>query len=335
MANCLRLLIVILALKGTVVMASEAHALLVVQTGDSLGAIAQRYAMSVADLMEFNRLTSTTIRPGDLLKVPYVVAMGGIAPGAPLPPPGFRRHVLQPGETISSLMVRYSLSLAAIVGANPGISSLDRLPIGLELLIPPGEGMVVELEPEQTVLDLVKIYGVSPVALARANKIDSPADLRPGQMLFLPGVTPRHALDRLAEVRQQENTYIWPVHGRLTSFFGPRRLSSRLGLGTSHFHSGLDIAAPTGTPVVAARAGTVTFAGWSNRGFGNLVKIRHSGAAETWYAHFSRILVTVGQQVGQGEVVGRIGSTGISTGPHLHFEVHEGGRPHDPLRFLR
>jgi len=132
-------------------------------------------------------------------------------------------------------------------------------------------------------------------------------------------------------VRERENTYIWPVHGRLTSFFGPRRL----GMGTSNFHSGLDIAAPTGTPVVAARAGTVTFAGWSNRGFGNLVKIRHAGGAETWYAHFSRILATVGQQVRQGEVVGRIGSTGISTGPHLHFEVHEDGRPHDPLRFLR
>ena len=331
MAHCLRLLIFILALKGAAVMASGAYALLVVQTGDTLGAIAQRYAINVDDLMEFNQLSSTSIHPGDLLKVPYVAAMGGIAESAPPPPPGFRWHVLQPGETISSLMARYGLSLAAIVGANPGISSLDRLPVGLELLIPPGEGMVVALDLEQTVLDLVKIYGVSPVALARANKIDSPADLRPGQLLFLPGVTPRHALDRLAEVREQENTYIWPVHGRLTSFFGPRRL----GMGTSNFHSGLDIAAPTGTPVVAARAGTVTFAGWSNRGFGNLVKIRHAGGAETWYAHFNRILVTVGQQVRQGEVVGRIGSTGISTGPHLHFEVHEGGRPHDPLRFLR
>jgi murein DD-endopeptidase MepM/ murein hydrolase activator NlpD len=312
-------------------MASGAYALLVVQTGDTLGAIAQRYAISVDDLMEFNQLSSTSIHPGDLLKVPFVAAMGGIAESDPIPPPGFRWHILQPGETISSLMVRYNLSLAAIVGANPGISSLDRLPVGLELLIPPGEGMVVALEPEQTVLDLVKIYGVSPVALARANQIGSPTDLRPGQMLFLPGVTPRHALDRLAEVRERENTYIWPVHGRLTSFFGPRRL----GMGTSNFHTGLDIAAPTGTPVVAARAGTVTFAGWSNRGFGNLVKIRHAGGAETWYAHLSRILVTVGQQVRQGEVVGRIGSTGISTGPHLHFEVHEGGRPHDPLRFLR
>ncbi|MBS3968081.1 MAG: M23 family metallopeptidase [Truepera sp.] len=331
MAHCLRLLILILALTGTVVMASGAYALLVVQSGDTLGAIAQRYAISVDDLIEFNRLSSTSLHPGDLLKVPYVAAMGGIAESDPLPPPGFRWHILQPGETISSLMVRYNLSLAAIVGANPGISSLDRLPVGLELLIPPGEGMMVALEPEQTVLDLVKIYGVSPVALARANQIGSPADLRPGQLLFLPGVTPRHALDRLAEVRERENTYIWPVHGRLTSFFGPRRL----GMGTSNFHSGLDIAAPTGTPVVAARAGTVTFAGWSNRGFGNLVKIRHAGGAETWYAHFSRILVTVGQQVRQGEVVGRIGSTGISTGPHLHFEVHEGGRPHDPLRFLR
>lgn len=329
--GCLGLGIVIVVIFSAWALANGGYALRIVEPGDTLSTIAHRYGIGVDALMEFNRLSSTTIRPGDLLKVPYVAATGGLAEGAPLPPPGFRLHVLQPGETISSLMARYNLSLEAIVGANPDISSLDRLPVGLELLIPPGEGLVVALEPGQTVLDLVEIYGVSPVALARANQIDSPADLRPGQMLFLPGVTPRHALDRLAEVRERENTYIWPVHGRLTSFFGRRNL----GMGTSSFHTGLDIAAPAGTPVVAARSGTVTFAGWSSQGYGYLVKIRHVGGAETWYAHFSRILVDVGQYVRQGEVIGRVGSTGISTGPHLHFEVREGGRPLDPLSFLR
>lgn len=311
--------------------AAGSYALRTVQPGDTLGTIADLYNIPVETLRSYNDLSGNTIHPGQVLKVPYIEAKGGTAEPAPLPPPGFRLHVLQAGETISSLQSRYNLSLSAIVGANPDISSLDRLPEGLELLIPPGEGLVITLEPGQTILDIVEIYGISPAKLARANEISSPEDLLPGNLLFLPGVEPVASLDRLAEVREEENRYLWPVHGRLTSFFGRRTL----GMGTSSFHRGLDIAAPHGTAVVAARSGTVTFAGWSNRGYGNLVKLRHQGGAESWYAHFSQITVSVGQYVNQGEVIGRIGSTGISTGPHLHLEIHEQGRAVDPLTYLR
>jgi murein DD-endopeptidase MepM/ murein hydrolase activator NlpD len=150
-------------------------------------------------------------------------------------------------------------------------------------------------------------------------------------LVFLPGVRPSEALARLQMVREEENRYIWPLHGRLTSYYGARNL----GMGTSSFHRGIDIAAPSGTPVAASRSGTVTYAGWSNQGYGNLVKVRHAGGDETWYGHFSSITVSVGEHVSQGEVVGRVGSTGISTGPHLHFELHVGGRALDPLGTLR
>jgi murein DD-endopeptidase MepM/ murein hydrolase activator NlpD len=310
---------------------AQGYALVEVRPGDALGSIAQRYGIGVAVLLEANGMASPLIRPGEMLRVPLQDARGGVVAAAPAPPVGFRRHTLAPGETLSVITQRYGISLTALVGANTDLSSLDRLPVGVELLIPPGDGLLVTLEHGVTLQALIAHHGADPVAVARANGLRSPFDVRPGMLLFLPGVVPTSALERLAAVRELENTYIWPLHGRLTSYFGRRNL----GMGTSAFHRGLDIAAPMGTPIAAARAGTVTYAGWSTQGYGNLVKIRHAGGHETWYAHASRLLVTVGQRVAQGERIALVGSTGISTGPHLHLEIHVGGRAVDPLSELR
>jgi murein DD-endopeptidase MepM/ murein hydrolase activator NlpD len=311
--------------------AAEAYALRTVVPGDTLGLIADRYRVSVDDVMVFNGLSSVTIHPGQVIKVPYVAAVGGPAEATAAPPPGFRWHVLGPGETLSTVAASHGVSVEALVGANPDISSLDRLPAGIELLVPPALGLVVTLQPGESLLDVVERHGVEPEALVRANQLRSPFDIAPGMLLFLPGVRPTEAMARLEKVREEENRYVWPLHGRLTSYFGPRNL----GMGTSSFHRGIDVAAPWGTPVVAARSGTVTFAGWSTQGYGNLVRVRHAGNDETWYGHFSSIAVSVGQYVKQGQVIGYVGSTGISTGPHLHFELYEAGRAVDPLSMLR
>jgi murein DD-endopeptidase MepM/ murein hydrolase activator NlpD len=122
-----------------------------------------------------------------------------------------------------------------------------------------------------------------------------------------------------------------PLDGaRLTSGFGPRRHPV---LGFSRRHEGLDFAAPTGTPVYAASDGVVTGAG-AERGYGRTVRLRHSGGVETVYAHLSRIArdVRPGERVRQGEVIGQVGSTGLSTGPHLHYEIRMAGRAQDPSR---
>lgn len=323
-------IVVLLALTGSV--AAGGYAVVTVQDGQSLAAIAQRYRITVESLREANGLgSSNLIRPGDVLHVPFGMAVGGVALAAPDPPPGFRRHVLGPGENLSAIVARYGISIDALVGANPDLSSLDRLPVGVELLIPPREGLVVTLADPAELFELLDHYAADPVVVARANGIRSPFDLRPGMLLFLPDVEPTRALERLARVREEEQRYVWPVHGRLTSYFGRRNL----GMGTSNFHRGIDVAAPSGTPIVAARSGTVTFAGWSNQGYGYLVRVRHAGGAETWYAHASRILVSVGQYVDQGQRIALIGSTGISTGPHLHFELHVQGSAIDPLGELR
>ncbi|HET9443126.1 MAG TPA: peptidoglycan DD-metalloendopeptidase family protein [Acidimicrobiales bacterium] len=116
----------------------------------------------------------------------------------------------------------------------------------------------------------------------------------------------------------------WPVGGSVTSEFGQR---------WGRLHAGIDISARTGTPIRAAKAGTVIFAG-SQGGYGNVVIIDHGGGFSTLYAHQSRIGSSDGQDVAQGEVIGYIGSTGHSTGPHLHFETRVGGSPQNPRRYL-
>jgi murein DD-endopeptidase MepM/ murein hydrolase activator NlpD len=116
---------------------------------------------------------------------------------------------------------------------------------------------------------------------------------------------------------------IWPLHGPVSSEFGPR---------WGGFHPGIDIALPTGTPIAAAKAGTVVFSG-PNDGYGNFVVIDHGGGLATAYAHQSRIVVGEGDHVNQGQVIGFVGSTGFSTGPHLHFEVRVNGSPQNPRNY--
>lgn len=310
---------------------AQSYALHEVVAGESLGSIANLYRLSPTDILEANGLTSNVIHPGTVLEVPYAGAVGGPADAGLRLPPGFRWHVLQAGESLSRVAERFGIGINAMIGANPDISSMDRLPAGVQLLVPPQSGLVVKLSSYPSLLAVMEQHGITAAELARANGLRSPFDITPDMMLFLPGVEPTEALARLRLVREEENRYVWPLHGRLTSYYGPRYL----GMGTSNFHRGIDIAAPSGTPVRAARSGTVVFAGWSTQGYGNLVRVRHAGGAETWYAHFSSIAVSVGQYVDQGDVVGRVGSTGLSTGPHLHFELHENSRPLDPLALLR
>jgi murein DD-endopeptidase MepM/ murein hydrolase activator NlpD len=117
----------------------------------------------------------------------------------------------------------------------------------------------------------------------------------------------------LPEAPNRFNGYMWPAQGILTSGYGWR---------WGRMHRGVDIAGPVGTPIYAAAAGTVVRSGWNSGGYGNLVDIRHPDGSMTRYAHNSRLLVRAGQEVRQGQQIAEMGSTGFSTGPHLHFEVH-------------
>ncbi|MBD1917912.1 MULTISPECIES: peptidoglycan DD-metalloendopeptidase family protein [Cyanophyceae] len=127
-------------------------------------------------------------------------------------------------------------------------------------------------------------------------------------MPMMPG-----ANEFLPEAPRLSNGYVWPARGTLTSGYGWR---------WGRMHRGVDIAGPVGTPIVAAAPGVVARSGWNSGGYGNLVDIRHADGSLTRYAHNSRLLVREGEQVRQGQQIAEMGSTGYSTGPHLHFEVH-------------
>jgi len=124
---------------------------------------------------------------------------------------------------------------------------------------------------------------------------------------------------------------VWPVVGKLESGFGGRR--NPFGGSAYEFHSGQDIDAATGDPVVAGATGTVTFVGWQN-GYGQLIVIDHGGGLTTRYGHLSHIDVTQGQRVERSQFIGRVGSTGRSTGPHLHYEIRINDEPVNPLQYL-
>lgn len=165
------------------------------------------------------------------------------------------------------------------------------------------------------------------IAVAPVPPVEYNNNTRPQTGVQVSPELPPLSPDRyLPEQPAQFNGYMWPTTGVLTSGYGRR---------WGRMHRGIDIAGPTGTPVVAAAGGEVISAGWNSGGYGNLVDIRHPDGSMTRYAHNSKILVRKGQWVEQGERISLMGSTGYSTGPHLHFEVHPSGQGAvNPIAYL-
>jgi lipoprotein NlpD len=182
-----------------------------------------------------------------------------------------------------------------------------------------------------------KAYDVAFEELARLNAIRDPSQIRVGQSIFVPGATrqlpvgiitptdsPAVARGVPAPLEPAGDGLLWPVSGLINSSFGPRGAS---------FHDGVDIAAEEGTAIAAVERGEVVYSD-QLRGYGNIVIIRHAGGIASVYAHNQVNLVREGQQVGRGEVIAKVGSTGRTTGPHLHFEIRKNNAAQDPLRYL-
>jgi murein DD-endopeptidase MepM/ murein hydrolase activator NlpD len=215
-----------------------------------------------------------------------------------------------------------------------------------------GPGIRHQVQPGETLWRIARTYDVTVEELQRANGLSNPAQLEVGSRLLVPGadrqlaVPPPDAPRARMEPRTAHRSspaqipragahapdpasggepLAWPVRGVIISGFGTR---------DREHHDGLDLACPEGTPVFAAAEGEVLFAG-EQRGYGNLVLIRHARGLVTVYAHNAENLVEQGDRVLRGEPIARVGRTGNATGPHLHFEVRVGTRPRDPLGFLR
>jgi murein DD-endopeptidase MepM/ murein hydrolase activator NlpD len=201
-------------------------------------------------------------------------------------------------------------------------------------------GVVHVVKKGETLYRIARAYGMTAEDLAEVNGVRDARALEIGDELFVPGATgavevppappgapadPEPAVRAAPPEGDRPGRLLWPLKGVLYSKFGPRQ---------GQHHDGIDIAAPTGTIVTAAAAGKVVYAG-EQSGYGSIVILRHAGGLLTVYAHASALLVREGDAVDAGAPVARVGQSGRTTGPHLHFEVREGTRARDPLRWLR
>lgn len=201
----------------------------------------------------------------------------------------------------------------------------------------PPTGNEHRLEWGETLSQVAERYHVSLAELVAANHIADPDRVPAGLVLVIPRAHPVQGAGALAlttrPALQQApapttGLLAWPVRGIVSSLFGTR---------DGHPHQGIDIAVPDDTPVRAAAAGEVVYAGSRLRGYGHLVMLRHDGLLDglvTIYAHNSKLLVQEGQRVARGQIIARSGHSGHVTGPHVHFEVRANGAPTDPYAWL-
>lgn len=259
-------------------------------------------------------------------------------------------HTVQAGETFSEIAERYSISSADLINNNGGITP-EKLQIGQKLTVTAPIPLISVKSTEQiTAVEKVPyevteqkdsslyqgirkviksgvygqknvVYNVTKVNnnVTEKTKIDEAFISYPTNEVVAVGT-------KAKPKKSATGNFIRPYYGSITSRFG-----SRWGRN----HNGIDYGGRVGDPVKAADGGTVTFAGWNNGGYGYLIKINHGNGKETYYAHLSKVGVKVGQKVAQGEVIGKLGNTGRSTGPHLHFEIRVNGRAVNPSGYVR
>lgn len=233
-------------------------------------------------------------------------------------------HTVAPGDTINMIARLYGVDPRQIAAHN-GIRNPDRIFPGQTLRIPDVRTQTYTVKRGDTLSLIAQQLGVDLQELIMVNGITNPNLIRVGEQLTIPGLVELGDI-RVASAARRMPSYgmAWPVSGPISSSFGYR---------WGQLHVGIDIAAPYGRSVTACLDGTVTYAG--RRGsYGNLVIIDHGNSVSSYYAHLSHIDVEVGMQVYKGELVGRVGTSGKSTGPHLHFEVRLGDRPVNPRTFL-
>lgn len=301
-----------------------------VQSGDTLYDIALAFHLSVDDLIAWNELDGTVIRPGQTLS---------LAESTPAPAPLV--VTVEPGDTLWTLARSYEVPLDEVLASN-GLSAGALIHPGDSLTIPGRYASptgntggaappTVTVSKGDSLWSIAHHHDTSVAALMSANGLSSER-VFPGQTLR---IVPRDELARARPAAADPSpnrtgaAMVWPLVGTITSRFGYRRLT----IAGSNFHTGVDIDGRTGDPIEAAVGGTVTLSGW-NGGYGNCVIIS-VGDTEYYYGHASKLLVKAGDVVEAGQVIALVGSTGHSTGSHLHFEVRVDNEPVDPLPILQ
>ncbi|NLK97826.1 MAG: peptidoglycan DD-metalloendopeptidase family protein [Epulopiscium sp.] len=261
-----------------------------------------------------------------------------------------KTYTIQEGDTLWSISGKYDMSVEDLLKANTDLEEDSLLQIGQEisLVIPkpvvsvitkekftytePIEKPVIYKEDNTQYKTYLKVEqhgeeGEKEITAykVRINGYEESREILSEKVLKEPKEAILIVGTKTPPPKSATGSFRMPVSGRLSSGFG-----SRWG----NFHAGIDLAAPTGTPIYAADGGTVVEAGWHG-GYGYLVRIDHGNGFETYYGHTSKIYVTVGQKVAKGEKIAAVGSTGNSTGSHLHFEIRKDGVPKNPYNYLK
>jgi murein DD-endopeptidase MepM/ murein hydrolase activator NlpD len=248
-------------------------------------------------------------------------------------------YVVESGDTVGGIALKFGLEAETVMWANGNLAqNPDLLRPGQELVILPIDGVYHTVVKEDTLQDLAERYKaeVQSIVECSYNGLDRDNPIiKPGDKLIVPGGIKPYVPRSVsvyngpvpADAERGSGVFGWPVSGRITDRFGFRTQSGR-------WHNGLDIANLKGTPIVAADSGFVTFAGWTDVGYGYLVVIDHRNGYETRYAHLQAFFVTAGQSVAKGTQIGAMGTTGNSSGPHVHFEIRNKGVRKNPEMYL-
>ena len=232
----------------------------------------------------------------------------------------------QLGLAVSAIISRFGLRNMGTLLAVNGIDNARRIRSGQTIRIPSMDGIVHTVSRGDNLALIAKRYAIPITAILDANDLEA-STLVAGQKLFIPGAS----LSTMDLRRALGELFVYPIKGRLTSRFGYRKDPFT---GVRTFHTGIDLAAATGTSIKATLDGKVATTGYSTV-YGNYVIITHESGYQSLYGHMSSIAVKRGQWITQGGLIGRVGNTGYSTGPHLHFSVYKNGKMVDPFTVLK
>ena len=246
-------------------------------------------------------------------------------------------YTIKSGDSVSTIAEEFNISVNTILWEN-NLSSYSLIRPRNQLAILPTTGITHKVSRGENLSFISSQYGVEAEKIAETNNLGEDNRLSVGQKLIIPGgsklryasqTTSRYTgISAIKDLVAPSgatpvsgNKMNWPTVGhRISQYYSWR-------------HSGLDIANKKGTPIYAADTGTVEKVGWST-GYGNTIVINHGGGKKTRYAHLSKFYVEKGQKVNKGKTIGAMGSTGWSTGSHLHFEVIINGRKYNPLNYI-
>ncbi len=241
---------------------------------------------------------------------------------------GIPTHTVSDGETLAGIATLLGVTTSQIMADNRLLSAGEIVPG--ETLRVARAGILHLITEGHTLTDISRTYGVSIDRITVANGMADPSSIFAGEEILIPGATTA-LWETVVRFSHGERTrFIWALEGEVVSEFGWR---IHPVLGMRHHHDGIDIDVPTGTIVHAAAAGKVFFIG-EQEGYGTTVILKHADEYYTLYGHLSNPLVYVGQFVEIGQGIAESGNTGISTGPHLHFEIRNREFPVDPRSYL-